>query len=155
MNEIRVDLPAMESASDMIYRIYAIGPVIALLSFKFVLVQFLKCSIFGTPIVCSYRNPWPTSRNISLGCRMLCCFWFWWYCMSLYLLLYNSNFFCSWDILWALFWFFFSKTAFILCSCCLSALAASFKYSLTFESRAVCSFLMDSFVQAILVVIRL
>lgn len=38
-------------------------------------------------------------------------------------------------MLCALFWFFFSKTALILGSCALSALAASFRYSLTLSRR--------------------
>uniref|UniRef100_A0A2M4CF13 Putative secreted protein n=1 Tax=Anopheles marajoara TaxID=58244 RepID=A0A2M4CF13_9DIPT len=54
----------------------------------------------------------------------------------------------------ALFWFFFSNTALMRASCCLSALAASFRYSFTLASRVSCSFRIASFVQAILVVMR-
>lgn len=82
-------------------------------------------------------NPWLTSLRTSLGCRWLWfwSFWFWWICRSLTLLLYCSNFFCNCEIECALFWFFFSKTAFILWSCCLSALAANFRYSFTLSKR--------------------
>lgn len=47
-------------------------------------------------------------------------------------------------LLWADFWFFFSKTCLIRPACCLSALLTSFRYSATFPSRDVCSIFICS-----------